>query len=78
LKLQTYKIVAQLKIRSEYPFQNAHFCFWGLRISVIEYLINFDRQTLRCGIAQTIGYFDCEAISAGGGWLAAENTRSPS
>ena len=36
-------------------------------VLTIEYLLNFDRQTLRRGIAQAIRHFDCEAISAAGG-----------
>ena len=40
---------------------------------VIEYLINFDRQTLRRCITQTIRHLNCEAISATGRWLPADN-----
>jgi hypothetical protein len=45
----------------------------GMKTLVIEHLINFDRQTLRCGIAHAICYFDCKAIYATGRWLTADN-----
>ena len=41
----------------------------GRTIMVIEYLINFDRQTLRRGITQAIFYLDIEGIGATGSWL---------
>jgi hypothetical protein len=39
------------------------------RKSVIEYLINFYRQTLRRNIAQIISHLDSETIGAPAGWL---------
>jgi len=45
----------------------------GRTIMVIEYLINFDRQTLRRCITQTIDHLDGEAKCAPGGWLADDN-----
>ena len=50
--------------------------YFLIEILVIEYLINFDRQTLCRGITQAVNHFDSEAIGAAGSWLTTENTRS--